>query len=222
MPKPRQLFHVSMVVDALLLHAVTTAAAAGKAFDLKIEPVIDKRAAAETDDSAEPRIPAKTFLIPWCAKQKQFSIKDAIRLGAEHGLSKGAIYTAVLTAQKDGWLQRTGPGSYKVLAAIKQALKALNNANGGSTHGNAKSQRTASPQRQRNDVVHTDFILGLINRGNAKYVSLKDEFVQAGRAPRSIDGALAKLKASKMIATVALGEYKILAKGSEHLKSLTT
>jgi hypothetical protein len=208
------LFHVSMIVSADALHAVTTAAAQHKASNVQIEPVLESKKRDDGEQS-EPRIPVRTVLTPWMAKAKIFNIKDAIEMGSGLGYTKGAVYTAVLAAMKAGQVQRTTPGNYKTLAAINKAAKVLASANGGSTHGNAATQRKV------NGVTHRDFVLQQISKGNVTYKSIIEAFKQDGRVPNSINGAVGKLKESKEIANAGPGEYKLLAKGSERLKSLT-
>jgi hypothetical protein len=212
MAKAGGLFHVSMIVSADALYAVTTAAASFKARDVQINPVLDSGHKSNgAADSNEARIPTWKIMQPWWAQQKQFNVKDAIAFGFENGInSKSAIYTAILTAMKDGWMERAGPGTYKVLPKLKQDMKG----------GTPKPTRLAGAT-QRHEVKHTDFVLGLIKRGNVTYKSIKAEFTTAGRVPRSIDGALGRLKEFKMIGSTGPGSYKLLAKGEEHLKSLT-
>ena len=212
------LFHVSMIVSADALHAVTTAAALHKASNVQIEPVLESKKKNDTSEPSAPRIPVKTLLIPWWAKTKTFNMKEVMIAFADH-LTKGAIYTATLKAMNDGWLQRTGPGEYKTTAKINKAVKALTSANGGSTHGNAATQRTAPP-RKVNEVTHRDFVLQNISKGNVTYKSILAAFDADGRKRVSINGAIGKLKEDKQIANSGPGEYKLLAKGSEHLKSL--
>ena len=208
------LFHVSMIVDAGSLYAVTSAAAAGKASDVQITPVPDS--AKKKSDDATPRIPVKAVLMPWWAKQKQFEMRAAIQLGEEHGYTKGGVYTATLAAMKDGLLVRTGPGSYKTTPALAKAVKTMAKSNGA-----APASKPAKAAREQHNTGHGDFVLQLINRGEVTYKSIRQAFADDGRVPRSIDGAIGRLKKDKLIANSGPGEYKLLAKGTEHLKSLT-
>jgi hypothetical protein len=213
MAKQQKLFHVSMIVDASVLHDITTVSAK-RSFNLQIEPVIEgggKAAKANGHDpDATARVPLRTFLMPWMAKQKEVNMRDAILFAAERGYTKGAVYTFTLTAQKEGLLKRSGPGSYTVLPTMKQAVK-------DSAKTASKTTRSAP---QHHDVTHADYILKLIKGGTTTYKGLKASFETAGRVPRSVDGALAKLKATKMVGISGPGAYKLLAKGEEHLKAV--
>ena len=77
-------------------------------------------------------------------------------------------------------------------------------------------QRTA----QRSEVTHHDFVLKLIEGGTNKYADVKKAFADDNRNPRSIDGALGKLKQNKLIGNSGPGEYKLLAKGNDHIKEM--
>ena len=65
---------------------------------------------------------------------------------------------------------------------------------------------------EHHEVTHSDFILKLIKGGTTDGKSVRKAFVEDGRKPRSVDGAIGKLKSTKLIASAGLGKYKLLAK----------
>src|SRR5205809_197070 len=96
-------FHVSMICDAAALYDITAVAAAKKALDVQISPVMG--GGNGDDDEAgsgapSVRTPVRAILYPWMLKQKTFAIQDALRFAEEHGFDKGkgAVYTATLQA----------------------------------------------------------------------------------------------------------------------------
>lgn len=197
-------FHVSMIVEASALYDVT-AAAAKKAYNVQITPVLDSDdepavTAGNGVDKTSPRIAIRTVLEPWWAKQKQFAIKDAIEHGKSHGGSRGAVYTATAAALRDGLLERLAPGEYRTLPALNQRLKA----------GGKKPR----PDPTSMGVGHGDFILGVLKRsGPVKRAAINYEFAATDRPVRSSDGALHRLTQKQLIKKNSEGLWELTAKG---------
>jgi hypothetical protein len=194
-------FHVSMIVNVKDLHPVTSLVH-GRAYNVQITPVVEDEApSAGATKTNGARIPVRDILEPWWARLKSFGIKDAIALATEHGFTKGAVYTAVLGAQKVGALKRIGPGQYQVLA---KGRKAANKA-----------------PRNPDSTEHAPYILALLkDRGPMVPVDIRANFKSVGRAPRSMDGAIHRLKAKQLIKKDG-DTYAITAKGTTELERAT-
>jgi hypothetical protein len=81
------LFHVSMLVDANGLHAITAEAVRQKARDVNIQPVVDNKKNRDDDAAAprEARTPVRLVLYPFWLKAKQFSMTDLQLFGRYKG-----------------------------------------------------------------------------------------------------------------------------------------
>jgi hypothetical protein len=202
-----------MLLPAEGLHPVTSAAVLAKARDVQIQPVIESKSNGADHDAGAPRVSAWSVILPYLLEHKQFDIRDLLIHAREQGVNtKGAVYTAIGSAQKKGWLERVMAGRYKVLPAIKQAAK--------ENLGKGTKTKSGQAMPQRRDITHMDFILQQLGKGVVTYKAIKQAFITDDRVPRSIDGALGKLKENKIIANSGPGEYKLLAKGQEQLKQL--
>ena len=207
MAKPR--FHVSMIVDAAALYEVTTAAAK-RAYNVQITPVIDDEATpperkANGADPDAARTPARIVLYPWWLKHKTFNIADAMAYAKEHDCSKGAVYTATAEAIKHGLLERTSSGVYKTIpAALKAAVKSATKP--------AVIVRKTDSDRQHG---HGDFIIGVLKNGPLLRNAINAEFVSSARSVRSSDGAMHRLRQKKLIKQNADKTWELTAKGIE-------
>ena len=208
----KRLFRLSMLVDAAVLYDVT-AAANKRAYNMEIVPVVgggdddgDGEMPASNGHDTSPRVPMITLLMPFFERNDEFDIKDALTFGVNRGGAKGAIYTAVLAAMREGLLKRLNPGRYKVMAGMKKAA-AKAAANGG---GKTRAPSSSAGR----EVGHEDFIGGVLAKQPMTRADIKAAFVADDRPERSIDGAMHRMKNKKLIAKSKDGTWQLTAKGA--------
>jgi len=213
----RNLFHVSMIIDATGLHAVSTVAATHKAQNVEIKPVVIGNGEMPEGIGASGRTPqttARTFMLEWMKTNLTFTTGEAVKAAEERGMSRSSVYTFINVAvNREKLLKRTAAGTFKVTQKGEMAL--LTPAQQRATRGNGGNGLHKTPAKP-NEVTHRQFILRAAKRRDQiSYTELREKFREDGRNPKSVDGALGKLKDQKLITNVGPGAYKLTAKGQE-------
>jgi hypothetical protein len=205
----RKLLRVEMIIDASLYYDLMMLID-GKAFDVVCRPV--KHGGIDAESGTPKAMPsAPQFVAAYIAKHSRFKTRDVVAAGADLGVKKASINTAIYNLRNDGVLKQVGVAEWQVRTKASKKLDAQAKAVQKNLADNAKAAKPKVVRGKPGEQVKDKIIALLKSQGGEAPIKLiKDQLAeQEGITTSGVTSAMSKMLHAKTVKRVSGGLYRM-------------